>query len=139
MVSDVGGGLTNLGDLVFPMLRSNAVNLHPIAAAIYHGMFYHHGAGSRDFSFRATKRFANYRHDPPNIPECDIGEALTQELIRDPQHFVDRLTSYGLLTGKEWDAQMAARDRAMAERDAKIESLQMELRTVREQLANLPL
>jgi hypothetical protein len=62
-VADVGGAMQNtIGQLLLPMLRTNVVNLHPVAAAIYHHLFYHHGSGSRDFDFRILKRYDYYGH-----------------------------------------------------------------------------
>ena len=42
--------------LAFPLLRSNQVNIHPIGAAIYHNIFYHHGAGSRQPTFHSIDK-----------------------------------------------------------------------------------
>lgn len=50
-VTDVGANLLrslSLNDVPWgKMLRSNRVNLHPLLFAVYAGMVYHHGAGSR--------------------------------------------------------------------------------------------
>ena len=90
-VSDAGCAAQEMGDSLLPLLRTNVVNLHPVAAAIYHHLFYHHGAGSRDFEFRVLKRFGYYRHCYPNGGQQAVGERLFRALIRDPDRFIDRL------------------------------------------------
>ena len=44
------------------MIRTNRVNVHPIGAAIYYDMFYHHGAGSRQAYFRVTDGIKYYQY-----------------------------------------------------------------------------
>ena len=40
--------LKNLGISWKPLLRSNAINIHPLYFGIYENLIYHHGAGNRD-------------------------------------------------------------------------------------------
>ena len=61
-IRDVAASLVGRLEQVLPLLRSNAVNLHPVAAAVYHDCFYHHGAGSREFRLRVTDRYGYNRH-----------------------------------------------------------------------------
>ncbi len=90
-VQDVGSAMQDLGGALLPLLRTNVVNVHPVAAAIYHHLFYHHGAGSRDFGFRILRRFRYYEHwyDPRTEPSH--GDELLEALLRDPDAFVDTL------------------------------------------------
>lgn len=50
-VTDVGGALLGTlereGHAWHPLLRTNTVELHPVMFAVYGGLVYHHGAGSR--------------------------------------------------------------------------------------------
>jgi hypothetical protein len=56
LVTDVGGNLlmklNEAGMPWHPLLRSNAVNVHPLFFGIYGDLVYHHGAGSRKLSSR---------------------------------------------------------------------------------------
>lgn len=51
-VTDVGGNLLNILDnrsiQWHRMLRSNALNIHPVLFGVYDGIVYHHGAGFRE-------------------------------------------------------------------------------------------
>ncbi len=64
--SDVGGALlTILNDRLIswrPILRSNAVNLHPVFYGLYEAHIYHHGSGFRPAISRA---------DETNVPVAD--------------------------------------------------------------------
>lgn len=91
-VADVGGGMQNIiGQLLMPMLRTNVVNLHPVAAAVYHHLFYHHGSGSRDFDFRILKRYDYYGHWHSSDDKQAQGNRLINSLLSDPDKFIDRL------------------------------------------------
>jgi hypothetical protein len=90
-VTDAGAAVLAIGDRLFPMLRTNAVNLHPVAVAVYSHLFYHHGAGSRDFAFRVNKKFGYYHHWPPEADTEALGDRLFQELETDPEGFIARL------------------------------------------------
>ena len=89
-VRDVGGGMSALGDALLPLVRTNVYNPHPIAAAVYNHVFYHHGAGSRAFGFRAVNKYGYYNHwrQEPSAGEAD---ALRQALFADPERFVSSL------------------------------------------------
>lgn len=71
----------------FPLLRTNKVNVHPICAAIYYDMFYHHGAGSREVLFRSTDIDKYYEY--PN--HRSWAAEATRQLIADPHNFINRL------------------------------------------------
>lgn len=105
-VADVGGALQSMNDLLLPLLRTNAVNLHPLAAGIYHNLFYHHGAGSRAFEFRSIKRFGYYAHfaagDPPEVVE----QRLFRELTRDPERFIATLTGLEHGPRRRWASRL---------------------------------
>jgi hypothetical protein len=88
VIRDVGACMVDRHDEVLPLLRSNAVNLHPVAAALYHDCFYHHGAGSRDFRFRVIDRYAYLDGWPANGP---TPEALTEALFANPRAFIEGL------------------------------------------------
>jgi hypothetical protein len=68
---DVGGRLLSiLGERSIdwrPILRSNAVNLHPVLYGIYEGHVYHHGAGFRPPIARA---------DEANVPVAENEDYL---------------------------------------------------------------
>jgi len=91
-VTDVGSGMAGLLPDLLPLLRTNVRNLHPVGAAIYHHLFYHHGAGSREFRFRVTHRYDYYAHWWNTGRDADLGETLTRELFAAPEQFLDALT-----------------------------------------------
>lgn len=84
-IRDVAASLADRHAEVLPLLRSNAVNLHPVAAAIYHDCFYHHGAGSREFRFRVTDRYRLLEHWPAPL---ETPEGLASRLFADDEGFV---------------------------------------------------
>ena len=91
-ISDVGGSMQCMMDRVLPLLRTNVVNVHPIAAGVYHHLFYHHGAGSRDFNFRVLKRYGYYDHWYDRSRQHEHGAKLLKALLRNPDKFIARLT-----------------------------------------------
>lgn len=91
MIDEVGGAMCELSDEVLPLLRSNRVNLHPVAAGIYHHLFYHHAAGSRGFEFRLLKMYDYCSHWIDTESQADFGEQLFDTLIQDPDGFIDKL------------------------------------------------
>lgn len=90
-INEVGGAMCELNDAVLPMLRSNRVNLHPVAAGIYHHLFYHHAAGSRGFDFRLIKEYDYCGHWIDNESHADFGKKIFETLIEDPETFIDKL------------------------------------------------
>jgi hypothetical protein len=79
--------------VLLPLLRTNVWNPHPILAAIYGGMFYHHGAGSRgsDLRFRLETMGLVDHLLPPSATK-DIEEQLFAALVADPEGLIARLT-----------------------------------------------
>lgn len=73
-----------------PLLRTNVWTPHPIMAALYGAVFYHHGAGSRAAEFRsvALRSYDNYiaRH-----MHGDTERQLYQEISRNPRIFIRQL------------------------------------------------
>ena len=90
-IEEVGGDMVNLMDEVLPMLRTNRVNLHPIAAGIYNHLFYHHGAGSRGFDFRLVKKYRYCEHWIDDDLHNMLGGKLFELLVKNPSSFVDKL------------------------------------------------
>lgn len=87
-VADVGTAMTPLMPEVLPLLRTNYRNRHPVAAGIYHHMFYHHGAGSRAFRFRLTHDCAYTAHWWDNTKDGIRAEILARELVQDPGKYL---------------------------------------------------
>ncbi|MGY6215095.1 hypothetical protein ACW73L_08040 [Methylolobus aquaticus] len=90
-VNDVGCATASMSDALFPLMRSNVVNVHPVAAAVYHHLFYHHGCGSRDFHFRVTKRFPYCEHWYDVSRQPAHGRRLNGAIMRNPERFIARL------------------------------------------------
>ena len=91
MINEVGGLMPDISSEVLPLLRTNRVNLHPIAAGIYHHLFYHHGAGSRGFDFRLLLMYEYYNHWIDNNKQAEYGEQLMEALVSNPDGFIDKL------------------------------------------------
>lgn len=89
-VRDVGAGLLPLQGGLLPLVRTNVHNPHPIAAAVYNHLFYHHGAGSRRFGFRAINRYGYYDHWRPEASQAEA-DSLTHLLFADPERFIRSL------------------------------------------------
>ena len=70
-----------------PLLKSNGINLHPVLATVYSGLFYHHGCGSRSFEMRAT----NAGYYDPSLPAAPTPEALLEILRAGPAAFLAAL------------------------------------------------
>ncbi len=96
VIRDVAASMVDRHGDVLPLLRSNALNLHPVAAAIYGDCFYHHGAGSREFRFRSSDRYAYFDGWP--IPVQDPVE-LQRRLFDDPVAFIELLRRGPASTG----------------------------------------
>jgi len=65
----------------FPLIRSNKINLHPLAFGVYFDSFYHHAAGSRNKDFTINK-YIDYEYNS------------NHELLfwKDPPRFINFLT-----------------------------------------------
>jgi hypothetical protein len=86
----------NRRDKVWPLLRSNQHNVHPLACGVYYDMFYHHCCGSG----RATWFRSGDYWDVLGLADEDF----TDRLMKDPTAFVGRLAGwspdkYALLGG----------------------------------------
>lgn len=95
VIRDVAASMVDCHADVLPLLRSNAINLHPVAGALYHDCFYHHGAGSREFRFRVSDRYQYLDGWPKAIASA---EQMIERLFRDPEGLVE------LLRGRSADA-----------------------------------
>jgi hypothetical protein len=73
-----------------PLLRSNVWNPHPILAAVYGGMFYHHGAGSRPLEIRSVTLRA-YDNVIARFQHGDRERQLFAEIARNPKIFIRQL------------------------------------------------
>jgi hypothetical protein len=76
---------SNINDF-FPLLRTNAINLHPIMYAVYWNLFYHHGAGSRAKTFRSIGRYLPYDSNTNEIERQSF-----KRLSKEPEAFIDEL------------------------------------------------
>lgn len=94
-INEVGGAMCEMMDEVLPLLRSNRINLHPVAAGIYNHLFYHHAAGSRGFDFRLLKDYHYCDHWINMENQKQYGEDVFKSLVSDPDTFIDRLM-YGI-------------------------------------------
>lgn len=75
--------------LVYPLLRSNQFNLHPLACGVYYDMFYHHCCGSgRWFNLRAKSYYERIV-----MPVEDL-TPFTTKLMADPAGFVAKLAGW---------------------------------------------
>jgi hypothetical protein len=77
--------------LWLPMTRTNLANPHPVFAAVYGGLFYHHGAGSRSPELRCV-HLRQFDHHIPRSAHAEIEQALYRDLSTDPMQFLGRLT-----------------------------------------------
>lgn len=73
-----------------PMTRTNFWNPHPILSAIYGGMFYHHGAGSRAVELRSVS-LRQFDHHVPRFSHLETEAALWLEVSKNPNLFVRQL------------------------------------------------
>jgi hypothetical protein len=77
-----------------PMTRTNVYNPHPILGAIYGGMFYHHGAGSRSLELRSVA-LRQFDHHVPRFNHVSIERALWLEISKNPELFIRQLHNGG--------------------------------------------
>lgn len=79
-----------LRNLVLPLIRTNKVNIHPLACGIYFDMFYHHACGSgRPFNLRAADHYmASF------IPSQTNVSGFTDKLMAHPCGFIKDLAGW---------------------------------------------
>ncbi len=70
--------------LVFPLVRSNKTELHPLLCGVYYDMFYHHGCGSRSFYMR-SEEYWDHIEINKNVQE------FTNKLMNNPVEFINTL------------------------------------------------
>jgi len=81
---------TERRQLVFPLVRSNQFNVHPLACGIYYDMFYHHCCGSgRSFEVRGDRYWDKRDLNTPM-------DEMTQMLMANPSAFISRLAGWAL-------------------------------------------
>lgn len=82
--------VVNTGCKTFPLLKTNFLSFHPIAACIYFDMFYHHGFGSRNFLCRSVHldRYHSYNY---------FLDKITNELMSNPYLFINKLRGKRLM------------------------------------------
>ncbi len=90
-VADVGTHLWGDIGKFMPLVRSNRLSPHPVFAAVYGHLFYHHGAGSREPVTRSMLAGV-YDHYIEDYRHAEIEGRLFDELVRDPQRLMNRLT-----------------------------------------------
>tara|TARA_R110000751_G_scaffold1985_12_gene7647 strand:+ start:2742 stop:3593 length:852 start_codon:yes stop_codon:yes gene_type:complete len=78
----IGKYQTELRDRVFTLLNSNQHKVHPLLSMVYYNMFYHHGAGSRPATMRATNNYWD---------RVMVGYVANQPLLKQQKQFTERL------------------------------------------------
>lgn len=74
---------------VFPLLRSNRYNIHPLLCGIYYDMFYHHSCGSgRKYNLRGRDYWSIIANK-----ELDVSE-YTKCLMKDKESFINKLAGW---------------------------------------------
>lgn len=80
-----------------PLLRSNAVNIHPLYAGIYGDTFYHHGLGSRIRKVESegvvVEPYSNYRAKPywDTFGNYHLDYNIIFDMIKHPKRFISIL------------------------------------------------
>jgi len=74
----------------FPLLRSNVYNPHPLFAAIYHHLFYHHSSGSRVPNSRVL-RYGYLDSRISRTSHARIEKDLYRRLTKNPSRFIREL------------------------------------------------
>jgi hypothetical protein len=75
--------------IVYPLLRSNKLEIHKLLCGVYYDMFYHHGCGCRKLHMRGVnywKKTCSMDDDLPRIYE--------EELMTDPNSFIHELAGW---------------------------------------------
>lgn len=70
----------------YPLIRTNRLNHHPVLCGLYWNTFYHHGAGSRNLTFRL---FYSYFNETNNVSQME--SKLFAELMAEPDSFLSKL------------------------------------------------
>jgi hypothetical protein len=83
--------------ILFPLLRSNFINPHPILGAIYGDLFYHHGAGSRPPFFRSN---GYWEKCCPALYDSGRWKCF-KWFKKDPERFIARLRGEGIVETQE--------------------------------------
>src|SRR3990167_442722 len=89
-IRDIGVGMTGLP--MYPLLRSNARNFHPVMGGLYGHLFYRHGEGSAASS--RSLEAGTSDHYLRSQDHAAIDRGLFQELIENPQAYLQRLASH---------------------------------------------
>jgi len=99
----IGGFQDGSRDRVWPLIRTNKLNLHPVAYGIYFDMFYHHTFGARRHVRRGhdthvpwdTLRWGRNLYATQYIDEnYDAEGQISQQLWDDPAAFVSKLAGW---------------------------------------------
>ena len=106
---DVGSRMTGAYDKVFPLIRTNVINVHPMAAGIYHHLFYHQHAASRDFNCRVIDRYHLHDHWYQRDNQLEHATLLQQRLFDDPERFINYLCGYAEPTASRYIKGLPAR------------------------------
>ena len=77
-----------------PLLRTNFWNPHPVLSAVYGGLFYHHGAGSRPLELRSVS-LRQYDHHIPRYSHFDTEHSLWLEISKNPVLYLNQLAQRG--------------------------------------------
>lgn len=96
-----------LRDRVYPLMRTNQLNIHPAACGVYYDMFYHHAFGSmhgprrgrfqklgKDVPFQSLREGGKYGYGSlytdPDYPY----EEFYSDLMADPTSFINKLAGW---------------------------------------------
>ena len=103
---DVGIGeyQHSLREKVWPLIRTNAINLHPVQYGVYFDMFYHHGfGGARNIRKGRnihkpwdTLRWGRNMYSTQYINEHYPWQQHTADFMEDPSSFVSRLAGWSV-------------------------------------------
>jgi len=74
-----------------PLLRTNLWSPHPVLGAVYGGLFYHHGAGSRPLELRSVE-LRQFDHHVPRYSHARSEHLLWLEISRNPELFLNQLS-----------------------------------------------
>ena len=80
---------TDRRNQVFPLMRSNRYNIHPLLFGIYYDLFYHNSCGTgRRFNMRSRNYWSHM-----TSAQADV-MGPTEELFADPNTFIEKLAGY---------------------------------------------